>query len=131
MDRLKIIDEMWKETKDKVFISRHDFDVGLEGWELSTKELDGQIVGAIVTKGPEFHFVLFGPKRRITRALVADCVQPQIDKFGFVLTKTPKEDIRQHRFNLIVGFKVETTDEFYTYFRMERLNFRGVKPCLL
>lgn len=129
MDRIKIIDAIWKETEHRVFISRREFVDGLEGWELSTKELNGEIVGAILTKGPEFHFVLFGPKKPIPRSLVADCVQPQINKFGFVLTKTPKEDTRQHRFNLIVGFKIDGVDEFYTYFRMERLNFRGANKC--
>ena len=114
----------------KVFISRREFVDGLNGWELDTKELNGEIVGATLVFGPEFHFIIFGPKKPLTRALMAECVQPIINKHGYVCTKTPLDDVRQHRFNKLVGFVALSTDEFFTYFRMERLNLRGVKQCL-
>lgn len=130
MNRSEIIDAIWKETEHKVFISKCEFVATLDGWDLVTKEIDGKVVGATLTNGPEFHFITFGPKKPFTRAFMAECVQPIIDKYGFVRTKTPTDDTRQRRFNLLVGFKLETTDEYFTHYRMEKLNLRGVKPCL-
>lgn len=130
MDRSQIIDAIWKETEPKVFISKREFMATLDGWDVAARELDGEIIGATLTNGPEFHFVTFGSKKPLTRALIADCLRPILDKHGFVRTKTPKDDVRQHRFNSIIGFVVESTDEFFTHFRMDKLNLRGAKTCL-
>lgn len=130
MNRDETIDRIWREVEYTVFISRLEFVAGLVGWEILPKKLDGEIVGATLTNGPEFHFVVFGAKKPFTRALMIDCVQPILDKYGFVRTKTPKEDTRQRRFNVAVGFVIESTDEFFTYFRMERLKLHGgITPC--
>ena len=130
MNRSRIIDAIWKETEHKVFISKRQFVESLVGWELATKDVDGETVGAVMVKGPEFHFITFGLKKPITRTLIADCIQPILNKHGVVRTKTPKDDFRQHRLNLLIGFIVESTDEFFTYFRMEQFRLRGVKTCL-
>ena len=129
MNRSELIDAIWAEVGQKVFISKREFDASLDGWTLETKELDGTVIGATLVNGPEFHFVTFGPKRALTAALITSCLQPIIDAHGFVRTKTPREDDRQHHFNMLIGFEVESLDEFYTYFRMERLMLRGEKRC--
>lgn len=131
MNRAEIIDAIWKETEHKVFISKREFVASLDGCELAARELGGVIVGATLINGPEFHFVTFGQRKPFTRALMADCIMPVLKKHGFVRTRTPKEDSRQHRFNLLVGFKVESADEYFTYFRMDHFNLRGVTQCLL
>lgn len=131
MDRAALLDLMWREIGPTTFVLRSEFVRGLEGWDLEPKELDGDLVGVAMSKGPEFHFVTFGHKKPITRSLIASCVQPIIDKHGFVRTTTPNDDTRQHRFNLLIGFVVESTDEFFTHFRAEKLKFCGAKSCPL
>lgn len=93
-------------------------------------DIDGVTAGATVVRGPEFHFISFGERKVISPKLIAQCLQPIIDQHGYVKTRTPKDDTRQRRFNLLIGFDIETEDEFYTHFKLERLNLRGVKTCL-
>jgi hypothetical protein len=131
MTRAELLDKIWSAVEPGVYISRREFMTSLEGWDVVPREIDGEIIGATLTSGAEFHFVTFGPRKAFTRALVIDCVQPIIDRYGFVRTRTPLDDARQRRFNLLVGFKVESTDEYFTHFRMERLNLRGAKSCQL
>lgn len=130
MSRNDLIAIMWRAVESSVFISRQDFVDGLDGWEIAAKEIDGEMIGATLTKGPEFHFVTFGPKKAFPRALMRECVQPIIDRYGFVRTRTPSDDTRQCRFNRAVGFTVESTDDYFTTFRMERLSLHGRSPCL-
>lgn len=130
MDHAEILEKVWLNLEPIVFISRREFLESLDGWEVKPREIDGQIIGATLIRGPEFHFVTFGPQKTFTRSLMVNCLQPIIDKHGYVRTRTPKEDMRQRRFNLLVGFVVESADEFFTYFRMERLNLHGGKTCL-
>lgn len=129
MDAAEVVEKIWHKIEKDVFISHRDFLAGLEGCEVTPKEIDGEIIGATLTRGPDFHFITFGHRKSLPAALIADCLQPIIDEYGYVRTRTPKEDMRQHRFNLLIGFDVQSSDEFYTYFRMERLNLHGGKSC--
>lgn len=130
MNTTEIVEQIWRQTEPTVFISRREFLAGLEGWEIVPREIDGEIIGATLTRGPEFHFVTFGFRKSFPAVLIEECLQPIIDQHGFVQTKTPKEDMRQRRFNLLIGFHAEGEDEFYTYFRMERLSLHRGKSCL-
>jgi hypothetical protein len=130
MGSAEIIELIWRQAEPSVFLSRREFIAGLEGWDVSAREIDGETVGATLVRGPEFHFVSFGAGRAFPPSLIADCLQPIIERHGFVRTRTPKEDARQRRFNVRIGFVVERDDEFYTYFRMERLNIHRAKSCL-
>lgn len=130
MDRDQVVSRIWDEIGETIYLSRREYVESLTGWDVIPKEIDGEIVGATLSNGPEFHFITFGSKKPFSRSFMTDCVQPIIDKYGFVRTKTPKDDTRQRRFNLAVGFVVESTDEYFTYFRMEKLKLHGEKRCL-
>jgi len=123
------MEKIWLQTEPTVFLSRREFYASLDGWEITPREIDGEIIGATVRNGPHFHFITFGHRKVLPASLITACLQPIIDEYGFVQTRTPKDDVRQRRFNLLVGFDVQGSDEYYTYFRLERLNLHGGKPC--
>lgn len=129
MTRTEIMEKIWGQIADTTFIPRMDFMTSLESWDITPREIDGEVIGATMSRGPEFHFISFGHRKVFPAALIADCLQPIIDRFGFVRTRTPKGDVRQNRFNLLIGFDVESTDEYFTTFRMDRLNLHGGQPC--
>ncbi len=129
MDRAEILERIWRQEEPTVFLSRRDFMASLDGWDIIPQMIDGELAGATITKGPEFHFISFGARKAVTRELAQACLQPILDKFGFVRTRTPREDTRQGRFNRLIGFDVEFSDEHYTYFRMARLRLHGRTAC--
>ena len=112
---------MWAQDEPTVFISKEQYLAMFDGCEIRPHEQDGEVVGATVVKGPEFHFATFGTKWKLTRADIRAYLQPLLDEFGYVLTKTPLEDNRQQRFNIIIGFKPVGEDEFYLHYRLENL----------
>lgn len=129
MDRAELIEKIWSQTEPTVFISRREFFASLDDWDITPREIDGEIAGATLNRGPEFHFITFGRRKVFPASLIADCLGPIIERHGFVRTRTPKDDVRQSRFNLLIGFDVESSDEYFTTFRMERLNLHGGKQC--
>lgn len=129
MSAADVMEKIWLQAEPDVFISRREFMASLDGWDIVTREIDGEIAGATLTRGPEFHFVSFGMKKPVPPVLMISCLQPIIDRHGFVRTRTPKEDIRQRRFNIRIGFQVESEDEFFTTFRLEKLKLNKAHPC--
>ena len=129
MDTPELMERIWQQAEPSVFISRREFFAGLDGWEIEPKEVDGDIIGATLVCGAEFHFMTFGVRKRFSRALITDCLRPIINRHGFVRTKTPREDMRQRRFNQIIGFRIEREDEYFTHFRMENLRLHGGASC--
>ena len=121
---MTIIDRIWAQIEDKVFISRDDFVRSLDGWKIEPVEIDGKLAFAAMAKGTEFHFTSFG-SAPISRRMISEFVQPIIDEHGFVTTTTPKDDDRQGRFNRLIGFSVESEDEFFVHYRAERLRLGG------
>ena len=112
---------IWDSVKDVLYISRENF---FSGWDIREHKIDGIVVGAALTKESEFHFVTFGNQWALTRRDIRNYLLPILGKYGYVTTKTPIEDVRQHRFNKILGFVANGEDEFYTHYRLA--NIRGI-----
>lgn len=125
MDAGEIRERIWRQAEPQVFISRREFLADLEGWDIVAREIDGDVAGATLIRGAEFHFVSFGTGKPVSPRLALECLQPILDRHGFVHTRTPKEDARQRRFNQRIGFRLESEDEFYAYFRLDRLNLHA------
>ena len=53
-------------------------------------------------------------------------MQAIIDREGYVLTKTPKEEERQRRFNEAIGFEKIGEDEYDIHYRLDRMRSA---PC--
>lgn len=117
-------EELWKRAEPFVFISREQFFAGLEGWTLEPWEYGGEVGLIVATKGPEMHFQTLETGKPIPRRVVYSVMQKIIDAHGYALTKTPKSDVRQHRFNALVGFKKIGEDEYDIHYRMDALRGR-------
>lgn len=130
VEHLDLIEKIWQHVGPKTYECRDDFIDGLGGWTITAREIDGQLAGATLENGAEFHFVTFGIRKSFPATLIAECLQPILDKHGFVVTRTPKEDIRQRRFNILIGFREVSADEFYINFHMNQLNLHRGKECL-
>jgi hypothetical protein len=103
-----------------VFITREQFDRALDAWEIEPVEINGELAFATLTKGPEFHFASFETGRPISLAMIRERIEPLMERHGFVTTRTPKSEPRQHRFNRLFGFKATGEDEFFVHYRLER-----------
>lgn len=117
---MSVIDSLWEQAEPNIYIGKAEFIRSLDGWTIEPVEIDGDLAYVTMTNGPEFHFTTFG-KHRGTIKMVRDGIQPVIDQHGFVLTRTPKDADRQHRFNRLIGFVADGEDEFFIHYRMEKL----------
>lgn len=117
-----LLEALWRQDEPNIFLSHKQFIDSFDGWDVQPHEADGKLVGVTMTKGPEFHFATFGQKWGLRRADIRHYLLPILKAHGYVLTKTPKDDTRQARFNHLIGFRVVGSDEFYTHYRLEELN---------
>lgn len=118
------MDLLWQQAAKTLYLTREQFEASLLGWSIEEVHVEGALAGAILRKGPELHFASFGTGHVATRKIVLDAVRGQLEQFGHVVTKTPKEDERQGRFNRLVGFKVVGSDKFDTHYRLDAGDFR-------
>ena len=119
------VDLLWRSISKTLFISREQFVESLAGWEMETVTLDNCPAWVVLTKGPEFHFQSFTSQYPITMKMIRERLQKIIDEHGYALTRTPKSDERQHRFNLAFGFTVAGEDEYDRHYRIEHLRGRS------
>lgn len=113
-----VVDQLWSEIEPIVFITRGQFERELENWTIHEVEIDGKSVGAVLTKGPELHFSAFAGAP-ITRSLMRGYLDPLLAEYGYVLTRTPKTETRQRRFNERFGFHAVGESEFFVNYRMD------------
>jgi len=115
-----IEDMIWEKAAEDLYIGKAEYMAQLATWEIEPVERCGTIIGAVLRRGAEFHFATFGATPRIGRDTVRDVLAPQLAQFGYVTTKTPKPETRQHRFNRAVGFVAVGEDEFNIHYRLDR-----------
>ncbi len=127
MERSEAIEILWNAAQSKplFFARREEFEHNLDSWDIVTNYVDGIPTFITIAKGPDFHFESLGTGRRMTRKMIVDFLAPIIAKYGYAATKTPHEDVRQHRFNKALGFEVVNHDEYDTHYRISRV--RGSK----
>ena len=118
---MNIIDKLYDRLPPLVFVSREDFGRSLQGWAIEPVEIGGALAFVFLSKGPEFHFQSFGQHHRITMAMIRSRLDPILAAHGYAMTRTPKDDARQHRFNLRFGFEAIGEDEYDIFYRVERL----------
>ena len=84
-------------------------------------------IGAVLTNGPRIHFATFA-SATIGREHLRRYLGAVIEKHGYALTKTPKTDARQLRFNARLGFYRVGEDEFDIHLRIDHLRVKET-PC--
>ena len=119
-----LIGELWKQCP--LFITREQFARSLEGWTFDPIYTDGVMSVVFIVKGAHFHFAKFDKKFQASRAVLAKYPGSLIAKYGYAETKTPKDDMRQRRFNEKLGFVATGEDEYDITYRIERM--KGM-PC--
>lgn len=113
--------ELWRKAELRLFITKEEFLRNLEGWDIEPIENDGEVIAITAVRGPEMHFETVGTGKPIPRRIVFEVLQKIIDKHGYALTKTPKEESRQQRFNALIGWKPVGEDLYDIHYRIERL----------
>lgn len=116
-----IEDRLWEKAAETLFISKEQFLRNLEGWDIEQVEIEGELAGVVLSKGAEIHFQSFGTGHPITGKMLWERLNKVIDQHGYAMTRTPKDDARQNRFNLRFGFKVVGEDEYDFLYRIDRL----------
>ena len=124
-------DLLWAAVEPLVYITREQYLAGLEGWTITPHEADGVLVAVVITRGPELHFVTFGSAWKLTRADLRRYLDPLLAAHGRVETKTPKDDLRQRRFNRILGFAETGEDEFHVHLTLRHPPFSKDTSCPL
>lgn len=117
MTRDELIDWLWAKAEPDVYITKEQFVAGYEGWHLYDIQQDGKLVAIVAEKGPEMHFQPTGVP--ISRRIVKQVMQGLLDRHGHVVTKTPQQELRQQRFNELIGFRVTGRDEYDVHYRID------------
>jgi hypothetical protein len=120
VNRAKLIDLLWEGVKEKLYCSKEEYAESLKDWEVAPVELDGVIAFITSVKGPEVHFASCHTGKRMPPNRFKTFVQKVIDEHGYATTKTPKSDMRQHKFNAYFGFKPVGEDYLDIHYRIEK-----------
>jgi hypothetical protein len=116
-----VIDALWAKIEPICFITKEQFALGLEDWDIETMRVDGRLALVALTQGPEFHLESFGEGVPITPKMIKQRFAPLLERYGCVTTTTPIEGMdRQHRFNRAFGFKEVGRTEFMIHYRLEK-----------
>lgn len=120
MTRTEVLDRLWEQAEPLLYISKEEYIALFDGSELEPCEVGGELWYVTVRKGPLFHFATFS-RRTLPMTAIRAFLQNIIDQHGYVETRTPRDDARQHRFNRRFGFKVCGEDALDIHYRIERL----------
>jgi hypothetical protein len=127
--RAECLDMLWAQAKDVLFITQDQYAQSLEDWEFDPLHRDdGSVSMIFVVRGPEFHFAKFGADVLVSRDHLRKYPGSLIQRYGYALTKTPKTDAKQARFNRRFGFYQIGEDEFDIHFRIDHLRVKET-PC--
>jgi hypothetical protein len=118
-----VLDLLWERDSEILYISREEYMEALAGWNVESVYGPNGIAAAFVSRGPEFHFLKFDDTLQATREHLRKYPGSLIAKHGYALTRTPKDDARQRRFNQRLGFVVVGEDEFDFHLRIERSRY--------
>lgn len=128
MTRAEIIDLLWGLKPELMFVTKEQFVAALDGWEIDPWQVDGELAYIWLSKGTELHFTVVGTGHSMPKAMLRTVLQRIIDREGYVTVKTPKDDLRQQRFNRTVGFRQIGEDEYDIHFRLDKFGREG-SPC--
>lgn len=122
---MSVMDLLWERASQMLFVSREDFERGLEGWSMEVVEVRGVPAYVFVTRGPEFHFHSLGNFNSLRLKEFGIAIQKLIDQHGYAETRTPRHETTQRRVNERFGFFQVGEDDLDVHFRIERIN----RPC--
>ena len=121
LSREMMVELLWKKAEETVFVTRDEFITAMDPWEFYPVYSGKSLLAIVGEAGPHIHFEIVAPGRSISRKIVRDVLQRVIDKNGFAVTKTPKQETRQRRFNELIGFEMVGEDEYDIHYRITRV----------
>lgn len=109
---------MWE--RSPLFLTREQFTEAMQGWEMEPVGDGPAVIFAV--KGPEFHFCKLDDAYQAGREILKRYPGELIARHGFAITRTPKDDTRQQRFNRRLGGSIvgETQHDFIFKFERDR-----------
>lgn len=116
-----LIERLWEKAEPLFFATKDEFIRGLTDWDVYPILEKGEILLIVATNGPAMHFETMNTGRPITRRVVKQVLNPLIKKYGYAVTKTPKDETRQRRFNELIGFVMVGQDEYDIHYRIEHV----------
>lgn len=122
MERHEIIGRLYQDSP--LFYTREQFERTLDGWQIHEVYGASGIAGVVITRGPEFHFAKWDPAYQVSRADLRRWPGELIEQHGYAITRTPKYDKRQQRFNERLGFERVGEDEYDIHYRITRLRVK-------
>lgn len=117
---MTIVDKLWAQIEPAVFITRGQFERELVAWEIEPVDIDGELAFAVLRNGPEIHWAIFGTGAQLTMVMMRDWINPTLARYGFAVTRTLKEDVRQQRINRRMGCHVTGESEYFIHYRLDR-----------
>ena len=123
----ELMDRIWEVVGPTMYLSREHWESCWDGWTIEGHELDGALAYATLINGPEFHFVVLREHNRGTPGIIRSHLKPLLERYGHVVTRTPKNETRQLRFNRAVGFRETGEDEFFLHLRLEAEGSRWLR----
>jgi hypothetical protein len=115
----EVIDALWSQIEPDVYITREQFARGLEEWEITPIRIGGELAYVTLIRGPELHYTSFGG-HRISPGLIRGWLAPLLERYGYATTRTPREELRQQRLNVLIGGRVTEESEFFVHFRLDQ-----------
>lgn len=103
--------------RSPLYLTREQFEATLVGWNVEPVEQDGRVIGCFVVKGPEIHFAKFDDTP-VTREHLKR-LDRVITEHGFARTRTPKDDLRQCRFNARLRGRIVGETEYDVIYEFE------------
>lgn len=94
----------------------------LSQWEVLPYEQDGELVGAAMMSGSEFHCITL-PTFRLRRKPMREFLEPLFNRHGMLTTRVHHNDVANQRFNAAFGFAKTWSDEQFHYYVMAELPF--------
>ena len=91
-------------------------------WEVIPYEQDGELVGAAMVKGSEFH-CFTTPAFKLRRKPMRAFLEPLFARQGMLTTRVHHNDVANQRFNAAFGFVKTWSDNEFHYYVMAELPF--------
>ncbi len=116
MTREDMVSHLWSKVEEKLYITKEQFVTTLENWNVF--EIGGgSHIG--MTKGPEFHIDGVIDSATLPLSEISKVLSDLVDRHGFASTRTPKEDLRQRRFNERFGAVATGEDEYDVHYQFK------------
>ncbi len=118
-DRDAALRAAWESVRDRWLVSHDEFAAFVSGWDVEPVQVRGDIVGAILTRGPEIHACIkpegFG--RWLSRAVLRRTVGKAVEMHGYAETRVTTGNAAGEAFVRRLGFLPVATENGVTRYR--------------